>query len=211
MLCIASVFFENKLWLNSTLEGKTLTAQMPDGMMNNGGMRGMMQRMMPDMLPPGIEPQDLPDPGSPGAKLVTRYCAQCHNLPSPAMHSAEKWPQVADRMFYRMSMMSGKMGMMNVEIPSPEEQRAIVAYLQNHGLKTLSPGALPSPESKGAALFRKSCSPCHALPDPKAHTAQEWPSIVDRMQAHMAAMGRTAISENEKKDIVNFLTRNARH
>jgi hypothetical protein len=42
---------------------------MGGGMMDREGMRGMMQRMMPDMLPPGIKPEDLPSPDSPGAKL----------------------------------------------------------------------------------------------------------------------------------------------
>lgn len=47
----------------------------------------MMQDMMSGRLPPGIEPEDLPETDSTGAKLIVRYCTQCHNLPSPSMHT----------------------------------------------------------------------------------------------------------------------------
>jgi cytochrome c5 len=208
--CVSSVIFAKDLRRVPRSEAGTRTAQMPGGMMNGGG-RGMMQHMMPDMLPPGISPEDLPEPDSPGARLVARYCGQCHNIPSPAMHSAQEWPAVADRMFYRMSMMSGSMEMMmNVEPPTAEERKTIVAYLRKYAQRSIPPEAIPFPDTQGAAQFKKSCSNCHALPDPGAHTAGEWPQIVERMQAHMRAMNKGEMSENEKKDIVNYLVRNAR-
>lgn len=61
----------------------------------------MMQQMMGGMLPPGIKSQDLPEPESRGAKLLNTYCSQCHNLPSPRMHTAEDWPRVAGRTLSR--------------------------------------------------------------------------------------------------------------
>ncbi len=182
---------------------------MMGGMMDHGGMKGMMQRMMPDMLPPGTKPEDLPAPDSTGAKLLVRFCGQCHNLPTPAMHTAEQWSTITARMFYRMSMMSGMMGMMNVESPSYEEQQIIVAYLKARALKSISPDALPSRGSTGAVLFRETCSQCHPLPDPKLHTAGEWPKIVERMQANMRTMGKKVITENEKKEIVSYLAQSA--
>lgn len=42
---------------------------------DQGHMKEMMQQMMGGMLPPGITPQDLPDPESRGAKLLSRYCS----------------------------------------------------------------------------------------------------------------------------------------
>ncbi len=102
------------------------------GMMNRDQMKEMMQRMMPGMLPKGIIPEDLPDPDSRGARLVGRYCSQCHELPSPVLHTAQEWPPIADRMFARMSMMSG---MMNVDSPSPDDQERIVAYLKQYARK----------------------------------------------------------------------------
>ncbi|MBZ0155638.1 MAG: c-type cytochrome [Alphaproteobacteria bacterium] len=185
----------------------------PDGrmMMNQQQMRGMMQDMMAGLLPPGIRPEDLPDPRSEGAGLVARYCSQCHHLPSPQMRSAEEWPVIADRMFHRMEMMAGRGGMrmMNIESPSPEERTSIVAYLKAHALKPVAPEAIPSPRSRGASLFRNVCSQCHPLPDPGLHTADEWPGIVDRMQAHMGAMGKRAVTDQEKREIVDYLRDNA--
>jgi cytochrome c5 len=101
-------------------------------------MRGMMHRMIPDLVPPGVEPQDLPDPDGRGARLLVRYCGQCHNLPSPAMHSSSEWPAISERMFYRMEMMSGMMG---IESPSATAFRATCS--QCH--------ALPDPRSHTAA------------------------------------------------------------
>lgn len=192
--------------------GMTMSGgMMGGGMMDREGMKEMMQRMMPDMLPPGITPEDLPAPGSPGSKLLVRYCSQCHGVPSPAMHSAEEWPRIADRMFHRMSMMSGMMGMMmNVESPTSEERQMIVAYLKTHALKSIAPNALPAPETHGAVLFRNLCSQCHSLPDPKLHTADEWPGIVERMQSNMRSMRKNVLTENEKKEIVIYLMRYAR-
>ncbi len=107
-------------------------------------------------------------------------------------------------------MMSGKMSMMmNVESPSYEEQQLIVAYLKAHALKSISPDVIPSPGSTGAVLFKETCSQCHPLPDPKLHTAGEWPKIVERMQANMRTMGKKVITENEKKEIVSYLAQSA--
>ncbi len=191
-----------------SLASAVTEASASDGMMDQDRMREMMQQMMSNVVPAGIKPKDLPDPDSKGAKLLVRYCTPCHNLPSPSMHTAEQWPDVADRMFYRMSMMSGGRGMgmmMNIEAPSVEDQKTIVAYLKAHALKSISPGAIPAPESKEAVYFKKTCSQCHALPDPKLFTADEWPGIVDRMQGYAKSMGKKEITNGEKKEIVEYL------
>ena len=60
--------------------------------------------------PPGITLADLPDPNSPGAKLIGTYCGQCHNAPSPQMHSATDWPSVARRMWLRMELLPPTLG-----------------------------------------------------------------------------------------------------
>lgn len=182
------------------------------GMMDRDRMRDMMQRMMPGMLPPGIKAEDLPDPDSKGARLLTRYCDECHYVPSPRMHSAEEWPLIANRMFSRMSMMSGMsgMGMMGIESPSPEERLEILTYLKTHSLRSISPEELPSPESEGATLFKDACSQCHALPDPKLYPAGKWPGVVERMQNNMQAMRRRVITDREKKEIIAYLSDHAR-
>ena len=58
--------------------------------------------MLERILPPTFHAGQLPERGSPGAKLVVGYCVQCHNLPNPAMHHAQKWPSVVQRMVGRM-------------------------------------------------------------------------------------------------------------
>src|SRR5258708_23717950 len=54
------------------------------------------------LLPPTFEARQLPERRSAGARLVVRYCVQCHNLPNPAMHHPAKGPGVVDRMELRM-------------------------------------------------------------------------------------------------------------
>ncbi len=185
---------------------------MGKGVMNKGQMKERMKSMMPGMLPPGVKPENLPESDSRVAKLLTRYCAQCHDLPSPFMHSGEEWPAIAGRMFFRMSMMSGMQGMsmMDIENPSAKERDAIVGYLKKHAMKSISTSELPAPGSEGAVLFSERCSQCHSLPNPKLHTAEEWPGVVERMQANMRTMGRTVITENEKKTVTGFLLNQAR-
>lgn len=96
------------------------------------------------ILPPAVEPRTLPEPSSTGAALAVRYCVQCHNLPSPAMHPATKWPAVVERMAARMRG-KGNLGkvmtelMAGVEAPSADEQRTLVAYLARYALEPLDP------------------------------------------------------------------------
>jgi cytochrome c5 len=185
---------------------------MGSGMMDQDMMRGMMHRMMPDLVPPGVSPENLPDPNSPGAKLLAHYCGQCHNLPNPSMHSAEEWSVIAERMFRRMSRMSGTGGMgmmMSIEMPSPEEQQTIITYLESHSMRSVSPNILPSPESRGAAFFKEFCSQCHAPPDPKLHTADEWPAVVEKMRGYMRAMDKKVITGDEEKEIWGYLQHHA--
>ncbi len=190
----------------SQMPGMMTDGMMGGGMMNREEMKDMMKRMMPGMLPSGVKSESLPDPSSREARLLNHYCTQCHDLPNPAMHTADEWPAITDRMFSRMSMMSGMMG---VENPSSEEQLLIASYLKAHSLKSISPGMLPSPESKGAVMFKETCSQCHALPDPSLHTAQEWGAVVERMRGNMQAMGRRVVTEEEKKEIVAYLMEHA--
>ncbi|MGQ0694471.1 MAG: c-type cytochrome [Nitrospiraceae bacterium] len=176
------------------------------GMMDQGHMKEMMQQMMGGILPPGITPQDLPDPESQGAKDLSTYCAQCHNLPSPRMHTAEDWTRVASRMLTRERMMAGMRGMMmRVKAPTSKEEEGMLHYLQTHAMRALAPGPVPAPDSPGAALFQQTCAQCHALPDPEQHAASEWQAVVERMRQNMVAMGRREIADREAKEIIAYL------
>jgi hypothetical protein len=177
------------------------------GMMHQGGRGGMMseEARLPQLLP-----EQLPEPGSPEAALVVQYCAQCHNLPSPATHSAKEWGEVMTRMTSYMSGGMHRGGMRHVRQPTPEESKAILGYLQRNALRSFSGSAIPDPGSAGAERFKTVCVRCHALPDPKLHTAEEWHSVVERMRRNMKVMEKPAISNAETAEITDYLQHHAR-
>lgn len=187
-----------------------MSGMMGGGRMDQGEMREMMQGMMGGILPPGVQPEALPDANGEGARLLAKYCAQCHNLPSPRMQTAEEWPRIAERMFARERRMAGMRGMMmEVSAPTPQEEAILLDYLKAHAMRALPPGTVPSPDSPGATLFQQICSRCHALPDPKQHTPSEWPAVVERMRSNMLAMGKRVITEQEREEIVDYLAKHA--
>jgi len=156
--------------------------------------------MLERLLPPTFDAKDLPQPGSNGARLVQRYCVQCHNLPNPAMHSAARWPSVVERMVPRMQG-RGNMGtlmaemMAGVQAPDAGETQALIAYLRRHGQKPLDPARYPDVSAPSGEPFRLACGQCHVLPDPKRHTAAEWRAVVARMQLNMEWMNRVVGSQ----------------
>jgi hypothetical protein len=156
--------------------------------------------MLERILPPTFATSQLPEPGSLGARLVARYCVQCHNVPNPAMHHAQKWPTIVQRMVLRMEG-HGNMGMLMAEMmagvraPSEESTSIIVAYLQKHAQTPLDPQRYPEAFRPSGEAFRLACNQCHVLPDPKRYTAQEWPRVVARMQENMAWMNRVVGSK----------------
>jgi len=191
-----------------------MAGMMGGGMMDREGMKAMMKAMMGDQLPPGIDASELPDPQSDGARLLARYCSQCHDLPGPGMHTADEWPAVVERMNGRMRMMSGRgmMGMMRggVESPDDSELRVIVRYLRAHAQQPMDKTRYKDLDTPAGRAFQSACSRCHALPDPQQHIADEWPGVVVRMKANMTAMGKSAPDEATTGEIVGFLQRHAK-
>jgi hypothetical protein len=178
--------------------------------------------MLERILPPTFEARQLPQPKSEGAQLTLRYCVQCHNLPNPAMHHAEKWPAIVQRMVLRMQG-KGNLGtlmaemMAGVKAPGAEETAAIVAYLERHSQKPLDPARYPEVNRPAGEAFRVACNQCHTLPDPQRHTAQEWRAVVARMQENMEWMNRVVGSKPlpgeptlRVEEINAFLARHAR-
>ena len=178
-------------------------------------------KMLERILPPSIEPQQLPEAGSEGARLTARYCVQCHYLPNPQMHTAEKWKTSVERMVWRMQG-KGNLGelmkemMDNVEAPTEKEVTVLTRYLQKHGQREMDP-AHPALRSESGQMFSIACSQCHALPDPRRHTAREWPVVVERMKRHMAwaniVVGPDTLKTTpvlDTAEIVRFLQRHAR-
>jgi cytochrome c5 len=150
-------------------------------------------------LPPeGLTADRLPDPGSPGTQLLARYCTQCHALPSPAMHGAVDWPAVARRMWVRIDMMHGELG---VRSPSEAERMQVLTYLTSHALQVtenLRPGA-------GMDAFRTVCTRCHMLPDPRAHSSADWPTVVMRMERNMERMRVPGVTHDQTQAIIGYL------
>ncbi|HEX6265346.1 MAG TPA: hypothetical protein VFZ81_00445 [Burkholderiales bacterium] len=178
--------------------------------------------MLERILPPTFQPSQLPEPGSPGATLTLRYCVQCHNVPNPAMHHAQKWPAIVERMVLRMQG-RGNLGelmaemMAGVKAPGEQETAAIVAYLRRHAQTPLDPQRYPEVNRPGGEAFRLACNQCHVLPDPQRHTAAEWRAVVARMQENMEWMNRVVGSKPvpgepqlRVEEINAFLARHAR-
>jgi mono/diheme cytochrome c family protein len=173
----------------------------------------------------------LPDATSPGARLVVEYCSQCHAVPSPTSQTSEDWVPIARNMFLRMErtahmnrmmapgmmapgmvapgtmgpgmMGRGPMHMNPVGVPSPEQQRVILQYLQSHALRAAPPR--PVAPGPGARLYRATCSKCHALPDPASHPAAEWPGIVRRMREYMQRRNIGDVTDAQARAIQDYL------
>jgi cytochrome c2 len=178
-------------------------------------------RMLERILPPSVEPAQLPEPKSAGARLTARYCVQCHYLPNPEMHTAARWQPIIERMVWRMQG-KGNMGplmkemMAGVQAPSDAEAATLSAYLAKHGQQEMD-RKNPALRTASGQIYSIACAQCHALPDPQRHTAREWPGVVQRMQGHMAwtntVVGAPELRTNpvlDTTEIVRFLQRYAR-
>ena len=168
----------------------------------------LVKQLVTVSLPPGIAPDKLPEPNSLGAKRLQKYCNQCHDIFSPRMHSAEKWLSVFQRMSWHMQMMPrGRKlsSMIKIEVPSLQEGTELLTYLKRHSLQAADQSKLEHLDTPRGMAFLQTCAQCHALPDPKQHSTQEWPSITTRMNQNMELMQKPVIQPNEEALIVQFL------
>lgn len=151
-------------------------------------------------LPPsGVAPGDLPEPSSRGATLVAKYCVQCHALPTPTTHSATDWPGVARRMWLRMEWLPESLG---VQVPTNAERYEILQYLTVNALK-VSGSVLP--EGRGREAFALVCSRCHALPDPRVHSKEDWGIVYARMERNMERMKVAPPTAQQTEDVLHYL------
>ena len=152
-------------------------------------------------LPPdSLTAADLPAPESPGASMVVTYCTGCHGLPSPKTHSATDWPSVARRMWLRAEWLPAEMG---VKAPTMGERYVILDYLTANAMAATDSGALP--EGPGRETFATMCSRCHALPDPRVHSPDDWPVVYARMERNMDRMGVPRPAGSEPAEILEYL------
>lgn len=149
--------------------------------------------------PPGISAADLPDPTAAGAQAVAAYCAQCHNLPSPTMHSATDWPSIMRRMWLRMDRLPPSL---HIQLPDEGTRAQIAEYLTSNALQ-VSGSSLPP--GVGRQQFAMICSRCHALPDPRIHSPQDWLAVFMRMEGNMERMNVSRPSGEETRLILTYL------
>lgn len=169
---------------------------------------------MMDITTQPVDPASLPQPNSPGAKILQGKCVQCHGLVSPRQEATQDWPYILDRMDRRMEMMArGRMGMMmrsSIQPLTPEEKTTLLAYLQANAFQGMGPAAIPDSREPGALAFTQLCSRCHALPDPSAHTGGEWKNVVGRMAEKMEAAGYGSPAPEQQQAILDYLEKKAR-
>jgi len=149
--------------------------------------------------PPGIGPGDLPQPSSREAGLVVQYCTRCHELPSPAMHSATDWPRVVRRMWLRMDRLPASM---EVRAPDEGDRGGVLNYLIANGLM-VSGAELPA--GVGRQEFAVVCSRCHALPDIRNHSGRDWPAVFLRMERNMERMNVVPPTGDQTSKILLYL------
>lgn len=72
-----------------------------------------------------------------------------------------------------------------------------------------TPLVYPEPNSAGARLLKEKCTGCHVPPLPSAHAAEEWSSVVFRMQNHRITRGLGPIGDSERQQLVAYLKKYA--
>jgi cytochrome c5 len=106
-------------------------------------------------------------------------------------------------MWLRMDALQSTRG---IHAPSPAERVAMLEYLAQHALRVsgtnLPPGA-------GREVFSEACSRCHGLPDPRVHSAQDWPAVFQRMERNMTRMKVAPFTREQTTSILLYLQNGA--
>jgi len=71
------------------------------------------------------------------------------------------------------------------------------------------PRPLPEADSAAASIYVQHCSQCHRAYDPRSMTAAMWQTQVDAMDQKIRAAGREPLTEDQRRIILDYLTRNA--
>jgi hypothetical protein len=96
---------------------------------------------------------------------------------------------------------------LRVVVPTMAERYAMLEYLGANALK-VSGASLPA--GRGREDFARVCSQCHALPDPRVHSAEDWPTVFARMEQNMRRMKVPVLADGQTTDILVYLQTVAR-
>ena len=162
------------------------------------------------IIPKGMSPNDLPDAESRGATILTLYCAQCHDLPIPAMHSSTEWPAILARM--QSYLQTSKKGMLgHIILPPRKDWLILKDYLANNAQASLDPLKYNDLNTMPGLAFVSTCSQCHTTPSPESHTKSEWPRVVLRMKANMLAADMPLPEQATLLTIIDFLQQHSKN
>ena len=186
-------------------KGSTLVQSVVPG----GDTSQPVEKPGPGVIPVGINPDALPDAQGHGATLLTIYCVQCHDLPTPSMHTADEWHAVLERMDKHIQKRRGGM-LSRVAMPSRKDWDDLHAYLADNGQQPLDSSQYDDLDSEAGQAFTSTCSQCHAAPDPSQHLAREWPRIVLRMKYNMESAGKPVPDASTTELIVGYLQKYSR-
>lgn len=161
------------------------------------------------VIPSGLNPDNLPDADSRGATMLTLYCAQCHELPSPAMHTRIEWDNVLERMQAHMKTTRGNM-LRKALMPPEKDWLILKTYLENHGQVPLDKTTTSDLDTDAGKAFKSTCSQCHAPPNPKTHSRNEWPRVVLRMKSHIIRTGKKMPDQDTLMQIIDYLQKHSK-
>lgn len=157
-------------------------------------------KMMGGYLPIGIPESKIPEYGTKRANLVFIVCTQCHEMPSPKMHTKAEWPAVLVKMYKHINHMSDQF---DFRMPSEQGKEKILSYFLEYAMPP-APDDIPLHTEVGK-LFVENCSDCHTLPSPNLHTADEWEVTASRMQENRKKMGKAEIPPESLDKILTLL------
>jgi mono/diheme cytochrome c family protein len=91
---------------------------------------------------------------------------------------------------------------LGVKVPTAAERYEILKYLTVNALK-VSGSVLPA--GRGRETFALVCSRCHALPDLRVHSKDDWPIVFARMERNMERMKVKPPTAQQVEDILSYL------
>ncbi len=86
---------------------------------------------------------------------------------------------------------------------------ALVAIAAAVAFTACQPRPLPEADSAAARLYVQRCGDCHRPYDPRSMTASMWETQVTLMDGKMREAGIAPLTDDERRAIMDYLTRNA--